>query len=43
MEATPEDRCAPGRDMLVMMMTVISRLAAIYIADVFCKGLEESS
>jgi len=42
-EAIDEDRCAPGRGMLVMMMTVISRLAAIYIADVFCKGLEVSS
>jgi len=42
-EAIPEDRCAPGRDVLVMVMTMISRLAAIYIADVFCKRLEVSS
>jgi len=29
--------------MMVMIMTMISRLAAIYIADVSCKGLEVSS
>ena len=28
---------------LVMMMTMISRLATIYSVDVFCKGLEVSS
>jgi len=36
MEAIPEDRRAPGRGMLMMTM-------AIYILDVFYKGLKASS
>jgi len=43
MEAIPEDRRAYGRGGLVMVMTMVSRLAAVYILDVFYKGLKASS